>query len=223
MTVRPAQRPPQLSSSVTFIPQDSSGLSPHLTFSELFSSQKQARASVRSSQNSLHFFGALSTDDFKQFAAQSGVSCLSPQADCHPALRLLAIPGPRALMGIGRNPWEVRAGEASLGDDRALQCPEDIPLRNCLLSITWVPSSTPRAGDTGMSCGGDATEGPAVQHRRPCPSQHGRADAAQRHSGEGDQPWGGDGGRAGLTCWRPGHTAEGFPFWKPAPSMPSGV
>lgn len=165
---------------------------------------------MRSSRNSLHFFGALSTDEFKQFAAQSGVSCLSPQADCHPALCLLAIPGPRALMGIGRNPWEVRAGGASLGDDHALQCPEDIPLRNCLLSITWVPSSTPRAGDTGMSCGGEATEGPAVQHRRPCPSQHGRADAAQTHSGEGDQPWGGDGGRAGLTCWRPGTPQKAF-------------
>ena len=78
MTVCPSQSPPRVSSSVTFIPHDSSGLSPNLTFSELFSSQKQAGAPVRSSQNSLHCPGALSTDEFKQFAAQSGVSCPCP-------------------------------------------------------------------------------------------------------------------------------------------------
>ena len=83
---------------------------------------------MRSSQNSLHCSGALSTDELKQFAAQAGLSCLSPQADCHPALRLLPVPAPKALTGIGRNPWEVLAGGASLGDHSVLQYPEDIPL-----------------------------------------------------------------------------------------------
>lgn len=130
-----------------------------------------------------YFFGALSTDEFKQFAAQSGVSCLSPQADCHPALRLLAVPGPRALME------EIRGKSKLLGRPSGMtpfMFDGRYPFRNYLLSITWVPSSMPEAGDTGMSCSG----------RRP-----GRATAAgdyvpvstgghmlQRHSREMTSP-----------------------------------